>query len=371
MSPPNKETRTVPASPLMTVIVPAYNAADCLGRCLSSLIAAGAGDELQIVVVDDGSSDDTGTLADTYADTHPMVQVIHQENKGHGGAINTGIEAAWGTWLKVCDADDAIDPGALRYLLGTMRTWREEHTEPDLVVTNFVYVREGTPAWYRLGHGPARPGLRGLRRSRHAVRFRRLLPRGRRGGWEDVGRFRPDQYLMMHSLAYRRDVLERAALRLPEHCFYVDNLFAFEPLRHVHTLTYVDLDLYYYTVGREGQSVADDVIVSRLDQHDRVNALMLEAMPHEGEVPAALLRYLVHIYTMSAVVITTMALRSGTARNLAIKDQLWARLDATRPDVSRRVRATAMGRLMTLPGRAGGWVPVAGYQVARRVLALN
>ncbi|SHE25853.1 glycosyltransferase family 2 protein [Actinomyces glycerinitolerans] len=360
------------ASPLITVVVPAYNAEDCLGRCLSSLVAADDGSgALEIIVVDDGATDGTGALADAYAAAHTAIEVIHQENKGHGGAINTGVAASRGTWLKVCDADDAIDPGALRTLLAALRSWQRDGNEPDLVVTNFVYVREGTPAWYRLSHGPARRGPRGIRPGRHVVRFRGLLPSGRIGGWDDVGRFRPDQYLMMHSLAYRREVLQRSGMRLPEHCFYVDNLFAFEPLRHVRTLTYLDLDLYYYTVGRAGQSVADDVIVARLDQHDRVNALMLEAMPHEGDVPNALLRYLVHIYTMSAVVITTMALRSGTPRNIAIKQQLWERLDATRPDVARRVRRSVMGRLMTLPGRPGDWVPVAGYQVARRVLALN
>ncbi|MDO4900612.1 glycosyltransferase family 2 protein [Actinomyces sp.] len=362
----------MPVNPVMTVVVPAYNAEDCLGRCLASLVAADdGGGHLEIIVVDDGATDGTGRVADAYAKAHTAVQVIHQANKGHGGAINTGVAAARGTWLKVCDADDAIDPGALRALLAAMRSWRRDNTEPDLVVTNFVYVREGTPAWYRLSHGPARSGRRGIRPGRHAVRFRGLLPSGRIGGWADVGRFRPDQYLMMHALAYRREVLVRSGMRLPEHCFYVDNLFAFEPLRHVRALTYLDLDLYYYTVGRAGQSVADEVIVARLDQHDRVNALMLEAMPHEGEVPPALLRYLVHIYTISAVVITTMALRSGMPRNLAIKEQLWERLDSTRPDVARRVHASALGRLVTLPGRPGNWVPVAGYQVARRVLALN
>lgn len=357
-------------TPLITVIVPAYNAVPYLDRCLSGLLTAGG--DVEIVIVDDGSLDSTGDLADTYARDHASVRVIHQDNKGHGGAVNTGIQAARGTWVKVCDADDAIDPRSLRTFLDHLRAWRRAGTEPDLVVTNFVYVRQDSAAWRSLGHVQEDDRrLTRAGRARHAVRFRGLLPQGRIGGWEDVGRFRPDQYLMMHSLTYRHQVLIRSGMRLPEHCFYVDSLFAFEPLRHVRSLTYLDLDLYLYTVGREGQSVADDVIVRRLDQHDRVNALMLAAMPRQGEVPAALLRYLVHIYTMSVVVITTMALRSGTARNLAIRDGLWERLDTTRLDVARCVRSSVMGRLMTLPGRIGSRLPVAGYRVARRVLALN
>lgn len=354
--------------PLLSIIVPAYNAQEWLVRCLDSLTAAGPGAE--VIVVDDGSRDGTLDLAHDYASTHPGVRVIHQENKGHGGAVNTGIACAAGTWVKVCDSDDAMDPTALRTLLVRLGQWRAAGREPDLVITNFVYVREGSTAWRELGR---RPRLRAPRASRssHAVRFRSALPVGRLATWDDVGRFRPDQYLMMHSLTYRREVLEASGMRLPEHCFYVDTLYAFAPLPRVRSLFYLDLDLYLYTVGREGQSVADEVIVKRLDQHDRVNALLLDSMPRDGEVCPALMRYMIHLYTMSAVVITTMALRSGTARNLAIRDELWARLDRERPDVSQRVRASLMGRLMTLPGQTGRLVPIAGYQVARRVLALN
>ena len=117
--------------------------------------------------------------------------------------------------------------------------------------------------------------------------------------------------------------------------------------------------------------MADEVIVKRLDQHDRVNALMLDALPTEEEVGRSLYGYLLHYYLISCVVISTMALRSGTAQNLAIKDALWARLARQRPEVHARLMRTVLGRSMNLPGRVGRWVPVLGYQVARRVLNLN
>ena len=203
------------------------------------------------------------------------------------------------------------------------------------------------------------------------MRYPRILPQGRVGSWSDVGRFRPDQYLMMHALMYRTGVLRDSGMRLPEHCFYVDNLYSFEPLIHVGSLVYINEDLYLYTIGREGQSVSDEVIVTRLDQHDRVNALMLEAMPRTGEVGPELEAYLIHIYLMSCVVITTMALRSNTPANLAIKERLWARMEKRRPDVHTKLRRKTLGRVLHPPGRAGRTVPVLGYHVARRVLALN
>ena len=339
------------SSPLLSVVVPAYNSADFLLACLETLVVPGG--EVEVVVVDDGSSDATGEVAEGFASAHEGFRVIRQENKGHGGAVNTGVAAATGTWIKVVDSDDALDPAALARVLTQLREWRDQGVEPDLVVTNFVYMR-----------ADRRP-------HRHAVRYPRILPQGRVGSWSDVGRFRPDQYLMMHALMYRTEVLRNSGMRLPEHCFYVDNLYSFEPLIHVDSLVYINEDLYLYTIGREGQSVSDEVIVTRLDQHDRVNALMLEAMPRTGEVGPELEAYLIHIYLMSCVVITTMALRSNTPANLAIKERLWTRMEKRRPDVYTKLRRKTLGRVLHLPGRAGRTVPVLGYHVARRVLALN
>ncbi|MGK2347987.1 glycosyltransferase family 2 protein [Actinomyces sp. W5033] len=358
-------------APLLSIVVPSYNAAAWLERCLDSLTVEGG--EVEVVVVDDGSTDSTLVLAQELAARSDGVVVVHQENKGHGGAVNTGVVHATGTWLKVCDADDALDPLALRALLARLRQWQSDGCAPDLVVTNFVYVREGSEAWRSLGRRalPLARRRPASRRAAHTVRFHGLLPEGRIGTWDDVRRFRADQYLMMHALVYRTDMLRASGTVLPEHCFYVDNLFAFEPLTAVGSLTYLDIDLYLYTIGREGQSVADDVIVRRLDQHDRVNALMLEALPAEGEVCDSLYGYLLHYYLISCVVISTMALRSGTEQNLAIKDGLWRRMAERRPDVHRRLRRTVLGRAMNLHGVLGRRVPVLGYHLARRALNLN
>ena len=91
----------------LTFVVPAYNMTEYLERCVMSLIAAKRNDDIEVLIVDDGSSDGTLEMAQKFEARYPgIVRAIHQENKGHGGAVNTGIAAASGMYVKVVDADD-------------------------------------------------------------------------------------------------------------------------------------------------------------------------------------------------------------------------------------------------------------------------
>ena len=92
---------------ILSVVVPCYNSAAYMRRCIESLLPGG--DDLEILVIDDGSTDDTLAIARDYERAYPgMVRAIHQENTGHGGAINTGLRHATGAYFKVVDSDDWI-----------------------------------------------------------------------------------------------------------------------------------------------------------------------------------------------------------------------------------------------------------------------
>lgn len=98
----------------LTFVVPAYNMETYLGRCVESLIAAKRNDDIEVLIIDDGSSDGTLAMAKSFEQRHPgVVRAIHQDNKGHGGAVNTGIAAASGMYVKVVDADDWVGPNRL------------------------------------------------------------------------------------------------------------------------------------------------------------------------------------------------------------------------------------------------------------------
>jgi glycosyltransferase involved in cell wall biosynthesis len=183
--------------PLLSVVVPAYNAEAYLARALDSLV--GFGPELEILVVDDGSTDATAGLAQGYVDRFPdEVQLLRKSNGGHGSAINTGLAHARGEYFKVVDADDWLDRAALVRVLATLRDVVASGRELDLLVSNFVYEKVG-------------------KRTKTAVRYGGALPRGRVLTWDRTRKFAKRQYLMMHALTYRTAVLRAAGLRLPEH----------------------------------------------------------------------------------------------------------------------------------------------------------
>lgn len=336
----------------LTVIVPSYNAAGWMERCIDSLLAVGAPD-LEVLIVNDGSTDATGAIADCYEAANPgVVRAVHKPNGGHGSTINTGIDLARGAYIKVVDSDDWVDVDAFAQLLQTLRGFRSAGEGVDLVVSNFVYEKVG-------------------RRNKRAVRYRNVLPEGRVFGWSDVGRFRTSQYLMMHSLVYRTEVLRASGLRLPEHTFYVDNLYVYEPLLHVRRMFYLDVDLYRYFIGREDQSVNEHVMIKRIDQQLKVNRLMMDVPVSPYDVPDALYRYLLHHLRIVCVISSTMLLRSGRDEDFARKVELWRELRYDDPEVYRRLRRSTLGHLVNLPGRPGRSVSLAAYRGARWALSFN
>lgn len=338
-------------SPLLTVIVPAYNSQDYLDRCLRTLV--GYGTELEVVIVNDGSRDRTAEIADMWAQNHPdAVRVIHQENAGHGGALNAGIASARGDYLKVVDSDDWVDRAAMRQVLDLLGSYRGGEENLDLLVTNYVYEKQG--------------------RARKAViRYRNVLPAGRTLSWEDMRRCRYDQYLMMHALILRTELVRASGLSLPTHTFYVDYLYSFIPLPFVQTLRYLDVDLYRYFIGRDDQSVNEKVMIGRIDQLLRVNEGMVKAMPRKDEVPAPLYRYMTHYLRINFVVCSIMLLRSGTAEHLELRESVWADFAAKDPDSYAAVRADLLGTLISVPGRLGRVISTIGYKVSQAMLGYN
>lgn len=343
---------------LLTIAVPCYNSAAYMEKCIQSLLPGG--EEVEILIVDDGSKDDTALIADRLEAQHPgIVRAIHQPNKGHGGAVNTGIENASGLYFKVVDSDDKVGAGAYKSVLHTLRQFSGgEGQEPlDLLISNFVYNKEGE--------------------HRHKVmQYRRELPRDKVISWSEAGRFRKGHYILMHSAIYRTELLRDCGLKLPEHTFYVDNIYVFHPLPYVNRMYYLDVNFYYYFIGRSDQSVNEEIMIGRLDQQARVNRIMIDYFtdPSVRRLigrDKALYRYMYNYLEIIMTITSVLAICSGKAEHLALKKEVWDYLKERDGKLFARMRHGMLGTVMHLPGEGGRKITMGLYKAARRIFNFN
>ena len=128
---------------LLSVAIPCYNSEAYMRHCIESLLEGG--DEVEILIVDDGSTkDNTALIADEYQEKYPGIcKAIHQENGGHGEAVNTGLKNAGGIYFKVVDSDDWVDKDAYMEVLKTLREFVYGKETLDMLISNFVYEKQG------------------------------------------------------------------------------------------------------------------------------------------------------------------------------------------------------------------------------------
>ncbi len=338
---------------LLTVTIPCYNSQDYMANCIESLLPGG--EDVEILVVDDGSMDQTAQIADAYAAKYPtIVRAIHQENGGHGAAVNTGIANATGLYFKVVDSDDWVKKEAYLEILARLRELTGGEQALDMFISNFVYEKEGE-------------------RRKKVMHYRHLMPQERIFTWEECGHFRPGKYILMHSVIYRTKLLRECGLHLPEHTFYVDNLYVFEPLPFVRTLYYLDVNFYRYYIGRADQSVNETVMIGRIDQQLTVNRLMVDYMVGKKKEIAGrkvgkyMLSYLDIITTVSSILL----IRAQTEEALAKKKDLLAYIRQKDRSLYRKLRYGLLGNCMNLPGRAGRWISVEGYKISQKFFGFN
>lgn len=216
---------------LLSIAVPCYNSEGYMRNCIESLLPGG--DEVEIIIVDDGSTKDrTAEIADEYAAKYPgIVKAVHQENGGHGQAVNTGLKHATGLYFKVVDSDDWLDKENYPKVLDKLAELVREGQNVDMMLCNYIYDKQGA-------------------KHKKAIRYANVFPQDQVFTWKDAKHFHLGQYILMHSVIYRTQMLKNCGLELPQHTFYVDNIFVYYPLPYVKNLYYMDLDLYHYFIGR-------------------------------------------------------------------------------------------------------------------------
>ena len=247
---------------LLSIIIPSYNSEAYLASCLDSLLI-GADDKLEVIVVNDGSKDKTSEIAHSYSDKYDFIKVIDKENGGHGSAINIGIQVATGLFFKVLDSDDHLDTEGLLHLLDMIELHRNNRNLPDLYLADYTSVC--------ITDGATHPNSL-------SKRFKRI---DETLGWNEVRKFQPADYIMIHMTFVKTSVLKEYSVQMVEKTFYEDNQFVYNALITCRTVCYLSKPIYLYSIGRGDQSVSIEKMAKNYEHQLRVMYACLDMLDYE------------------------------------------------------------------------------------------
>ena len=330
----------------ISFVVPCYNSEEYMEKCIKSLLIGK--DDVEIIIIDDGSKDNTGKIADKYQKKYPnIVKTIHQENGGHGEGINVGLKHATGKYFKVVDSDDWLDEDAYKKLLKEIK-----HIDTDLVVCNYVYT-------YTDG------------RSDQVISFANVYDEGRVLTWDDIHKFKLTQYPSLHSMMYKKSVLDKSNIDLPKHVFYEDNLFIYLPLVNTKTIYYLDLDLYRYYIGRADQSVQESQMIKRSSHQVLVSERVCTAYDlteiENKKLRKLMTRECIFLMTIG-VVFSRLAFNKEGEKQYK---ELWKSVKKKNPKLYRRMRYFSMATFVSIPGKLGRQIMKLGYHFAHSLVNFN
>lgn len=235
---------------ILTVIIPAYNVEEYLEETLPTFLAPQILECIEVIIVNDGSKDDTEKIALKYKEKYPeTICVISKENGGHGSTINEGIKNATGKYLKVVDGDDWVDTDEFIKFVQSLKD-----IQADVVLTPYTRVYMDTKTSEKIE-------IWGLS-ERQTYNF------------GDVINGIRDSY-QMHSITIKTEILKKIPF-IDEHCFYVDQEYVLYPVKFVETVLYLPFNIYRYRLGTEGQSMNWKNLQKNRNMHKKViNSILL------------------------------------------------------------------------------------------------
>ena len=340
---------------LISFAIPSYNSEAYLHHAVDTILTGG--EDVEIIIVNDGSKDGTAAIADSYVEKYPtIVKAVHKPNGGHGSGVNRGLVEATGMYYKVVDSDDWVDEKALKELILTVKRHVNKGIEADLYIHNFVYehVEDNT---------------------QKCRSWEKKFPVNRFFGWDEVKPFVASETLLMHNLMYKTEKLRASGTVLPEHTFYVDNIFAYQPLPYMEKLFYMDVDLYRYFIGRADQSVNINNFVKRYDQQIRVMNQMLGAYTYDEmmAMPENLRKYM--LQDLSAIMMNTMMFccsGGDDETRRAAYQKMWDDLKERDPKLYDFLYHKSLPAMCTwMPWKARGAFMLFGYKVLCKFLKLG
>lgn len=256
-------TKKAEKKPVLTIAVPAYNVEKYIEKCLFSIINGYNAEKMEVLVINDGSTDNTAEIVKKYEKlSNGIVRLINKENGGHGSTINRAIQEAKGEYFRLIDGDDWVDSTNLSRLIDIL-----ENEKSDIVLTkgSYDYIEEAKLVdiikYDNLVEG-------------HQYNFEDLT-------YENYG-FKTYGPLLTTG-NYRTEILKKANFKISEKKPYVDMEFNAFSLKYANTIIYYNLDIYRYLIGREGQTVSRDYWKKKYQDHEYIIFNILNKVLNDSE----------------------------------------------------------------------------------------
>lgn len=235
---------------ILTVSVAAYNMSQYIEEALQPFISAKNKEFIEVLIIDDGSKDDTALIAKKYQDLYPNIfKLISKENGGWGSTLNAGIQQGTGKYFKQLDADDYFSYENLDDFIDFLKV-----SDADLIHSPFMTFTDKNGA------------------------ILRILSSGRDIPWrvtldiQDALNFCP----AMHTVTVKLDILKNNNIFITEKCFYTDVEFVLKTINYCNSISFYELPIYYYRLARSGQSMSIEGVRKNWRDHIKMLFTMLE-----------------------------------------------------------------------------------------------
>ena len=246
---------------ILSIVIPTYNMEAYLRRCMDSVTRDDIPDSLEIIVVNDGSTDHSLAIMQEYANKRPdIVNIIDKPNGHYGSCINAALKIATGKYFRILDADDWYNTDGLIEFLKKLH-----QSNDDAIITSYCAHRH----------------TRTYVISPHNIDFQRSYTVFDKHIWEK----QPSSLYAMHAFTYKTSILKTINLKLTEGICYTDTEYLLYPLQQVQNISFFDILLYHYDWTRDGQTMDSSVYTKN---HNHLAQIILRLFKEFNESSSSL-----------------------------------------------------------------------------------
>lgn len=234
---------------LLSIIIPSYNTSRYIDSTLPSILEHEYNNLLEIIIINDGSTDATKEKAERFYKLYPdVVKVVNKENGGHGSGINRGIQEARGHFFKVIDGDDYVETRELIRFLNQIK-----NIDADVIISPYTTVSAMTSVEKIM-----MPTNFRFVKKENGIEYNRLY---------DSDNILPYIYGTIHAITYKTSLLKEhfSDVKVSEKIFYEDNEYCLFPMAFVNKVYLSDCNVYRYVIDQANQSVSSENRKKRID----------------------------------------------------------------------------------------------------------